>query len=506
MHHRRLLVAYLCAIFCAFANCQDNWDLHKHVNGPTTAESHRQAPGALDNAGIPGIGGQYTGCTISLNCPLDWDDSEDPPWSNEKAGTDGEGPVAELNLTLTLTNSDWSANGLQGCKNKFNELLSKQKEVSHKSPCLPRYLALLEQAEKEMSKHAPKPDQKHLQRRQAIPASNGQREQRSGPRSPSPRHFDLLEYLLSFISQRRTARGTVNRVAEGRPSFRGTLKRMQLPAALPNAPFHLPRTWQQATSSKPVPYRSACEETFCKGGNLDKICGRHKKPDHEFDTEIVCEMCYPKINSVLVKEHCEERARREIQAFHMVCVALAVTIAIAALLYLIRLVCRPLEKPCQIFWRFRTGRTGRVPASPIIASRFSSIFSVESIPAFGSGSFFEGGMDTVPNECEAGDSKTTLSMFQQKVNHLLKKEPRKRIQDVFDLEALPSSPHKEERLPERIPVLPPAPNASVRRIWTDEYRSTVSYQCESSSQDSSEAFVTVHNTRDTADMPPQYTP
>lgn len=131
---------------------------------------------------------------------------------------------------------------------------------------------------------------------------------------------------------------------------------------------------------------------------------------------------------------------------------------------------------------------------------------MESIPAFGSGSFFEGGVDTVPNECEASDSKTTLSMFQQKVNHLLKKEPRKRIQDVFDLEALPSSPHKEEHPPERIPVLPPAPNASVRRIWTDEYRSTVSHQCESSSQDSSEAFVTVHNTRDTGDMPPQYTP
>lgn len=438
-------------------------------------------------------------CTISLNCQLQRYGPEDFSQSNGKDRTNyrSHKPETGFNLTLILASLDWRRSDRQGCKDKFDQLLFNGQGETPKYLDLTRYFSLLKQTGKKTSKHDSRPDQRQLQRIQPSAVSNGQYGRLCSTTSIR-NHPGLFGYLLSSISQRQAAYGPIEAATEEKPRSRELLKRMQLP----RLSVHSTRRMHQVNPSMTANDRSECERTFCQGYNLEKICGRHKKPNAEMDVESVCKMCYPRKNRILVKKHCEQRERREIQAFHILCAVLGVTIAVAAVMYLTRIASRPLTKKCQMLWRIRTGQ---IPTSPVTASRFSSIFSVESSPTFDPGYFFDSEMESAQSECDAKRSTAAFSMFQQKVKHLLAKEPRRQIQGFFDLESLPQS-HPKEGVSERVPVLPRASNASSRSYWTDGGRIRVSTgNCESISRDSSDGFGTSHDTRDSTDMPPHYT-
>ncbi|RMJ23943.1 hypothetical protein PHISP_05191 [Aspergillus sp. HF37] len=489
MHCQQRLVAYFYALWGAFTNgSQNTLNMHQRFNASKTAvDLPLDGLGDVEVSEIRRPDG--TACSISLNCPLGWDNSGGNCQSKENGHMNHQVPKSEtgFNLTLTLTSFDWRTSDLQECRDKLDDLLFRGQEETPPKPLdLTRYFSLLKQTGKERGKHDQKPDQRNLQRRYPLPASNNQHEDKHDSRTPTSSHSWLLDHFLSWISQRRAVHAPTNNFTREKPGFRGTLKRMQFPSL----PVHLPRRLQKATPSKPINHRSACEQNFCQGYNLEKICGKLKKPNTKLETENLCKLCYPKKNSVLIKEHCEERERREIQALHMLCVALGVSVAVAALLYLIRVVCRPLRKRCQLLWRLRTGR---ISTSPSIVGRLSSIFSMNSGSGFTPAHLFDSETDSAQNECNTERPATTSSAFQQKVNQFLAKEPRGRIKDVFDLESLPPSHAKEEGFSESIPVLTRASNASIRRHWGDGV----------SGSDSSDGS---NNALDIADMPPRYTP
>jgi hypothetical protein len=449
MHCQHGLVAYFYALWGAFTDgTQDPLNLHQQFN---VSKATVDLPlGGLGDVVVSDIRRpDGTACSISLNCPLKWDNSESSSQSKENGRTDHQGlkPETVLNLTLTLTSFDWRTSDAQECGEKLDDLLSGREEETPSKPFgLTRYLSLLNQFGKEGDKHDSKPDQRNLQRRYPPPVSNNQHEDKHDSRTPSPSHSRLLDYFHSWISKRRVVHAPTDAFTREKPAFREMLKRMQFPV-------HLPRRLQKATPNKPTNYRTACEQDFCQGYNLEKICGKLKKPNVKLETESLCKLCYPRKNSAPIKEHCEERERRETQALYMLCVALGVSIAVAALLYLIRVACRPLRKRCQLLWRLRTGR---ISTSPSIVGRLSSIFSMDSGPGFTSAHIFDSETDSAQNECNTENPATTFSAFQQKVNQFLAKEPRGRIRDVLDLESLPPSHPKEEDFSERIPVLPRA--------------------------------------------------
>lgn len=440
-----------------------------------------------------------TGCTISLNCPLKLDGTEGGflrPNGKLHMEQNEPGRGVGLNLTLTLTSFDWETSNRHGCKDKLDALLyNNQKEAMGEESTRLQYLSLLKQSKDETRQHDSEPLQKHLQPRKPVSISDTQDEQRFNSVAPILDHPGLIDYFLSSVSQRRAIQEAVNVVKTAKHRFREVWRRTQLPE-LRHHSIRSPGRWNEDTSSKTTfGDRSTCEKTFCTGYNLKKICDQHKRPSVEIDAEIVCRMCYPKKDHQMVKEHCEERERKEIKAFHMLCVALGMLTAVAAILYLIREICRPLKKRCQIIWKVRTGQISK---SPVLASRFSSIFSMESSPGF-AGPLFDRETEPAQNEPEMKESPNTFTMVQQKLSYLgfMSREPRKRVQGVFDLESLQSS-HPTEPFDGRVPVLPRASNSSMKRHFRERC-----WLHESSTQDSSDGLVPIHNTQEPV-VPPHY--
>lgn len=493
MHCQQRLVAYFYATWSAFINGTWNSSIS---NMQQLADIRLDTIDSMKDivaSDVRHLDG--TGCTISLNCPVAWNSAKmcsakmDEKFFGDHKDSEYE---AEMNLTLTLTSTVFQTNDRQGCKDRLEEILfNKQEGGRHQLRDLPRRQPPFIQTENSHPQLKPQLRQKPTHRREA-PSEQKIRVQRFISESSTLDYSGIFTPLVSFF-QRRTIQGVVNAVSEEGLKFRATLKRISIPA-LPSVSIISPRRWKQTAPKDPSSHRSDCEDTFCKGYSLEKICGQHKTPNVELNTEDVCKMCYPQRNDELIKSHCEERTRRGILVFHVVCVALGVIIVFAAFLYLLCELCRPLRKRWELYWKIRTGQISK--------NRLSSIFSVESNPAFPPGYFFNAGVDPEDGD-NAGKMADMFSMFPQKMNPVATgfKEPRKRIQDIFDLEALESRPDpNESKFPERIPVLPPAPNASVRRSFSNRIGRGDGNGChEISAQDFGHGPSIVHTTRYTAD-------
>lgn len=353
MHCQQRLVAYFYAIWGTFTN--GTWDSSLPSLRGQLGDSSFAAIEELDNVVVSDIRQlDGTGCAVSLSCPVKprcsgtWF-----PLANGEVDTDynNSESAAELNLTLTLTSSDFRANGVPRCKDRLEEFLfNKQKDGLYNPQSFPGPLLPLTQAGKEASDPEPKPDQSHLRQRRPTPASQSKLEQRLDSRSQTVDYSRLFGYLLSSISQRQAIQEAAHAARDWKLNLRGPLKRVSLPA-FPHNPIHSPRRWKQGSSNTSSNHRSVCEESSCKAYDLEKICGQHKKPNFELDTENVCRMCYPRMDVALVKEHCEERARREVLVFRVLCVVLGILVVVATLLYVLREICRPMGKRWQIFWK-----------------------------------------------------------------------------------------------------------------------------------------------------------
>ncbi|PWY77344.1 hypothetical protein BO70DRAFT_397635 [Aspergillus heteromorphus CBS 117.55] len=179
-----------------------------------------------------------------------------------------------------------------------------------------------------------------------------------------------------------------------------------------------------------------CEDIVCEGYDWEEICISSAIPA---DRQEQCLMCYPQKHMGLVRHYCQERRYTELDVFYKACALLGASVLGATLIYLLREIGRRLRMRCRFFQNIcpqlsdTTTKTG-----------LSSIYSLGSVE-----------MPTA-----------TSTMIQQRFKRFgpFTKESRRRVQDVFDLESFEAYRGEPEvdNL-KRIPVLPRAPNASVRR-------------------------------------------
>ncbi|RHZ55630.1 hypothetical protein CDV55_103045 [Aspergillus turcosus] len=213
--------------------------------------------------------------------------------------------------------------------------------------------------------------------------------------------------------------------------------------------------------------RSICVDTFCEGFDLKKTCASEgKTPSKE-----ICALCYPERNLAVIEKHCSKQEVRGRQAFYSVCVLLGCFIVVAALLYLLRSFCRRVQRRYRIF----RGLCGsQISRSPATKSRSSSGFQVDSLPALFPGFSFPTKLEVLRRENETGaddasDPTSPFDTLKQKWRQFgaFRRDFRGRIQDVFDIESLDTKHAKGVQSAHKIPVLPRAPNASIRRHFRE---------------------------------------
>lgn len=210
-------------------------------------------------------------------------------------------------------------------------------------------------------------------------------------------------------------------------------------------------------------YVTQCEVSFCNGYDLEKGCDPNSRSRRKARLKYTCEFCYPQRNNASIKRHCERRIIKEMRAFYGICILLAISIVVAAILYVLHRTGRLLRINCRLI---RGMRRSRFPINPVTSNRFSSaVFSDNRM-----GSTRRSEDTTIVNPGDYDDS-TAFSEFQRKFSQLgTTRGYRKRIQDVFDIESLEPRNVKDEDLKDRVFVLPRAPNATVRRKSTDSSR------------------------------------
>lgn len=222
--------------------------------------------------------------------------------------------------------------------------------------------------------------------------------------------------------------------------------------------------------------REVCEAKACPKKDLKKKCTAKKLQPKMAET---CKMCYPKPNAKLINEHCQKRWKRERRAFYIVCfVLIGVTLVSGLVLRLRRLY---VQKRGQKETEEGTKQTGELyhydgakpsgpydgPKSPIIcydgANSSTSLkrVSANNGPSHAVDEDEQFGELWEEDECDIGSS-TVHKKWKQL--GLLSRNSRKRVQDLFDVEAMRSKREVGNQQPgDKIPVIPRAPNATVRQ-------------------------------------------
>jgi hypothetical protein len=208
-------------------------------------------------------------------------------------------------------------------------------------------------------------------------------------------------------------------------------------------------------------------DTFCEGFDLKKTCASEGKTP----TEEICALCYPGRNLAVIEKHCSKQEASGRRAFYSVCVLLGCFIVVAALLYLLRSFSRRVQRRYRIYRGLCSSQT---PRSPATKSRSSSGFQVDSLPALFPGFSFPTKLEVLRRENETGaddasDSTSPFDTLKQKWRQFgaFRRDFRGRIQDVFDIESLDTKHAKGVKSTHKIPVLPRAPNASIRRHFRE---------------------------------------
>jgi hypothetical protein len=214
--------------------------------------------------------------------------------------------------------------------------------------------------------------------------------------------------------------------------------------------------------------RSRCVDTFCEGFDLKKTCVPEVKTPTK---EEICALCYPERNLAAIEKHCSKQEVSGRQAFYSVCALLGCSIVVAALLYLLRSFCRQVQRR---YWIFRGLCSAHTCGRPATKSRSSSVFQVDSLPALVPGSSSPTKLEVLLRGNKTGadgasDPTTPFFTLKQKWRQLgaFQKDFRGRVQDIFDIESLDTKHEKGVQSAPKIPVLPRAPNASIRRHYRE---------------------------------------
>lgn len=221
--------------------------------------------------------------------------------------------------------------------------------------------------------------------------------------------------------------------------------------------------------------REVCEAKACSKKDLKKKCTAKKLQPKVAE---MCKMCYPKPNAKLINEHCQKRWKRERRAFYIVCfVLIGVTLVSGLVLRLRRLY---VQKRGQKETEEGTKRTGELyhydgakssapydgPKSPICYDGANSSTSLKRVSHNDSPTHVvdeDEQFDELweEDECDIGSS-TVHKKWKQL--GLLSRNSRKRVQDLFDAESMRSKREVgKQQSGDKIPVMPRAPNATVRQ-------------------------------------------
>jgi hypothetical protein len=225
--------------------------------------------------------------------------------------------------------------------------------------------------------------------------------------------------------------------------------------------------------------RASCEETVCQIRDLKRKCEFPK----DRASKQSCRMCYPRTDMELIHAHCSVRRTREVRIFYFVSILFIVASLGSGLAVFLRSRYRRLRDRRSMISQKRKSiedRTSRGSQDLHTAGRRIQILWLGSGDHNGGNhgrQMGEQGIawtdDDVDNiSIEKNNWTAQQHRWQQKLGLTFSRRSRKRIQDLFDLESLkPSRRDGERPLPpketevaeaERIPVLPWAPNASLR--------------------------------------------
>ncbi|OJK00262.1 hypothetical protein ASPACDRAFT_60108 [Aspergillus aculeatus ATCC 16872] len=376
------------------------------------------------------------GCTITLGHPEQW--KADPMLDRDAKDTIPVKNVVEpgLKLTLTITNIERGSLDLQKCQSIFEELIVEGPGNLLQQPTLvDRSLAAFPVGE-----HSDQIASKSLKPRQVQeypPEDHPITTPASDPHSLG--YHGILEYLL------------------GKEKGTKTSKR-----AIEHSNAAMTRTEHRRSSVRQSSHSLNADcENICDGHNWRNT--HIAKPFLGFQQR-QCVICHPDTNVVRVDRRRPQKAN-ELDVFYKICAVFGASVMVATLLYILREIYRRL----RVRYLLLRGRNHRDQRAPSIAIKTDCSIPADEMTtrmpeASRAWERSSQASDMVGAQVSASDSAT-----QQRYRRFTpsQRNTRRRVQDIFDFgssQACKNNLTTEER----VPVLPPAANASVRRnvgIW-----------------------------------------
>lgn len=366
----------------------------------------------------------------SPECRLKW---EALSWTDQ-GNHRGLNPTATVNLEFTLSSFDGSVQDLQWCKDTVRKLLGSKMAMRYQPGSLHAELPLFQQSVQRPFKKNAEPIECHSWRRGTMPFYGGTVYDYNGSLERKTR--GLLGYLSASL-YRYHPRGLVHYIKNRKPGSLGTLVLFFLDRDSTNSQ-KIPRQM----SCSPVPYngRFQHEEMLSKTHDAQHVHNKsasNKSHGNNFNTE---------------------RGTRHMTLAIAVCAISAVGIGV---LYVM---CNN-PNLCARKRRLLVG-----DGNHINNDRFSSNNLDSNREGLLPGKIVEGkdviqgrhDDDTDNDVARLASIRLRFSQFGHLAN-----APRKRIQDLFDLEPLRF--RNRGNVAKMVPVLPRAPNASVRKSFRDFY-------------------------------------
>ncbi|GKZ18267.1 hypothetical protein AbraIFM66951_000440 [Aspergillus brasiliensis] len=394
------------------------------------------------------------GCAISLICPGGVERT--PGGSGDNGNTVGCSLTPNavepiLKLTLAITNVGGRPIDVDHCETVVEQLALEYRENTLHRPVASVQSSVPHQLDKAVSRDY------SMERRPRQDMSRNETDtsgvKKAPPSNPQTQGYHgILKYIISKMEngKGRRKRDAVSNVTPDNGARQGLVQRGLYSLGRPS-----------------------CEDTICEGGNWRTLCSTDPIPDNKKDQ---CIMCYPQKHMALVHGYCREQKYRELDVFYKTCALLGASILAATLLYLLREIYRRL----RMRYQFLKSICHRSQLSGSSTTKTGlSMHPIDALSSLVSGvpkAWKEPQRTYAGTVGEANAPTIYSTMIQQKFRRLgpFLKDHRKRVQDIFDLEDYQNEPE----LGTRVPVLPRARNASIRRHIVGSSSRTNSYSSE----------------------------
>ncbi|PYI08598.1 hypothetical protein BO78DRAFT_459681 [Aspergillus sclerotiicarbonarius CBS 121057] len=361
-------------------------------------------------------------------------------------GPEGPGSKPTFRLSLTIANVGEQPIDLDQCETVMEQLVFKIPENSIHDPLANVRFLVPPQLEK-AALQVYRVKRRLWQRKSQSEADKVEAEKVPQANSPAQGYHGILEYIISKMEH---GMSRLKRNEKNAPS-----------ALLPPVPNkRQPPVQRDLYSLGPT-----CEDQICEGDDWEKICITSHIPETKKDQ---CIMCYPRKHMALVQNYCQQQKYRELDIFYKTCALLGASIMGATLLYLLREIYRRLRMRYQFLQNIC--RRSQLSGSTTTKSGLSSL--LPGIPK----AWREPRQARNSTADDAENPTPSNTIIQQRFRRLgpFAKETRKRVQDIFDLESFEGYQNEPE-LGTKIPVLPRARNASLRKHVTGSRSRTNSY-------------------------------